>query len=320
MLKCVLGIDIAKLKFDAALLIDKKYKMKVFDNNAQGYRSLCEWLDRNGAKEPHICMEATGVYGEALSYYLLDRDYKVSVVNPAQIKGFGQSELARTKTDKADSKLIARFCQAMNPPLWCPAPENLRILHSLVERLEDLQKLERAELNRLEVSHDFVKKSIKKTTKFLAVEIKEIKKRIRQLIKDDPELRGKKDLLKTIPGVGNTIIAQILSMQCTPERFKNVKQLAAFVGLDPRHRQSGTSVFGRSTISKTGHSSLRKSLYMPAIVAKQHNPILKAFYERLLAAGKSKKLAICAVMRKLLHIIYGVLKSGKPFDANLAMA
>jgi transposase len=320
MLKNVLGIDIAKSKFDVALLIDKKYKIKVFSNNAQGYKALCEWLDRNGAKEPHVCMEATGVYGDALSHYLVERNYKVSVVNPAQIKGFGQSELTRTKTDKADAKLIARFCQVMNPSLWNPTPENLRILRSLVQRLEDLQKLERAELNRLESSRAFIQDSIKKTSLFLAAEIEEIKKHIRQLINDDPELRHKRDLLKTIPGVGEATIAQILSMQCTAERFSNAKQLAAFAGLNPKHCQSGTSIRGRSTISKTGDSSLRKSLYMPAIVATQYNPVLQAFYERLLAAGKPKKLAICAVMRKLLHIVYGVLKSEKPFNAAVAMA
>lgn len=319
MSKCVLGIDIAKLKFDAALLINNKYKTKVFHNNTRGYSALCEWLDKKGANHVHICMEATGVYGDNLSYYLIDKNYKVSVVNPAQIKGFGQSELTRTKTDKADSKLIARFCQTMNPSLWQPIPKNVRELRSLVTRLEDLQKIQREELNRLEVSHNRVKDSINETCRFLTGQIEEIKKQINKLMNDDLDFRDQKSLLETIPGVGESTIAQILSMQCTPERFNNAKQLAAFVGLNPKHRQSGSSIRGMSHISKTGDSSLRKSLYMPAIAAKQYNPILKAFYERLLVAGKPKKSAICAVMRKLLHIIYGVLKSGKPFDKTLAI-
>jgi transposase len=320
MSKCVLGIDIAKLKFDAALLFDNKYKTKLFDNNEKGYSALWEWLDKNRAENIHVCMEATGIYAEPLSYYLVDKTYKVSVVNPAQIKGFGQSELTRTKTDKADSKLIARFCQAMNPPLWQPIPKNVRELRSLVKRLEDLQKMEREELNRLEVSHYRIKNSINKISEFLAAEIQDIKKQINKLMNDDADLNAQKKLLETIPGVGKTVIALILSMQCNPKRFSHPKQLAAFAGLNPKHRQSGTSVHGKSYISKTGDSSLRRILYMPAIVAKQHNPILKVFYERLLASGKPKMLAICAVMRKLLHIIYGVLKSGKPFNANLAMA
>ncbi len=193
-------------------------------------------------------------------------------------------------------------------------------LHSLVKRLEDLQKMEREELNRLEVSHHRIKDSINKTCEFFASEIKKIKNQINKLIKDDADLQAQKVLMETIPGVGDATITQILSTQCTPERFSNAKQLAAFAGLNPKHRQSGTSVRGKSHISKTGDSSLRKALYMPAIVAKQHNPILKRFYEHLLAVGKPKMLAICAVMRKLLHIIYGVLKSRKPFHVNLVMA
>lgn len=320
MSKIVLGIDIAKLKFDAALLIDNKYKIKKFDNTVDGYNLLSDWLDKHEAKNAYICMEATGIYADDLSHYLSDKNYKVSVVNPAQIKGFGQSELTRTKTDKADSKLIARFCQAINPPLWKPIPINVRELRSFVKRLEDLKKMEGEELNRLEVSKSCIKDSISKMCKFLSGEIDEIKKQIHHLINADPSLRAQKDLLQTIPGVGETTIAQILSVQCTPERFNNAKQLAAFAGLNPKHRQSGTSIRGKSHISKTGDSSLRKALYMPAIVAKQHNPILKAFYEHLLVAGKPKMLAICAVMRKLLHIIYGVLKSKKPFSVNLVTA
>lgn len=281
---------------------------------------MCEWLDKQGVENVHICMEATGIYADALSFYLTDKNYKVSVINPAQIKGFGQSEVARTKTDKADSKLIARFCQSINPPFWKPIPENVREMRSLVKRLEDLQKLEREELNRLEVSHNRVKGSLNRTCEFLANEIKEIKNQISGLIKHDCVFQAQKILLETIPGVGEATIAQILSIQCTPERFSNAKQLAAFAGLNPKHRQSGTSVRGKSPISKIGDSNLRKALYMPAIVAKQHNPVLKDFYARLLANGKPKMLAICAVMRKLLHIIYGVLKSRKPFNINLVTA
>ncbi len=152
---------------------------------------------------------------------MTNKNYKVSVVNPAQIKGFGQSELSRTKTDKVGCKLIARFCRAMSPPIWQPIPENIRLLYSLVKRLEDLQKMEREELNHFDVSHNHVKDSISKTSEFLANEIEEIKKQINKLLNDDPELRAKKDLLKTIPGIGEATIAQALSMQCTPERFSN---------------------------------------------------------------------------------------------------
>lgn len=314
--KLVLGIDIAKLKFDAALLKDTKYKTKVFSNNTKGFDELISWLHKHDGQKAHVCLESTGIYGDALSTYLADKQILVSVVNPAQIKGFGQSELNRTKTDKADSKLIARFCRAMDPPPWQPLPKEVRDLSSLVRRLESLNAIRQEEQNRLAVSSTIVKESIIKIIDLLSAEIDEIKNKINSHIDNHPKLKEKHELLNSIPGVGIATIAQILSMSCTPERFKNAKKLAAFAGLNPKHRQSGSSLQGRSHISKTGDNSLRKALYMPAIVAKQHNPLLKDMYDRLLASGKSKMLAICAIMRKLLHIIYGVLKSGISFDVN----
>ncbi len=204
----------------------------------------------------------------------------------------------------------------MNPTPWQPLSKEIRDLSSLVKRLESLNAFKQEEQNRLEVSSIIVKESIRKVLNLLDTEIDEIKNKINNHIEQHPKLKEKQELLNSIPGVGEATIAQILSMACTPERFENAKKLAAFAGLNTKHRQSGSSVQGRSHISKTGDSSLRKSLYLPAIVAKQHNPLLKAMYDRLLAAGKSKMIAICAVMRKLLHIIYGVLKSGIPFDVD----
>jgi transposase len=122
MVNSVLGIDIAKLKFDVALLNNNKYKSKVFKNNTKGFEELCAWLKGQDIQSLHACLEATGTYGEVLSHYLKDAGFIVSVVNPAQIKGFAQSELSRTKTDKADAKLIARYCLTMKPSVWQPLP------------------------------------------------------------------------------------------------------------------------------------------------------------------------------------------------------
>jgi transposase len=152
--KIFLGIDIAKLKFDVALLKNAKYKTKVFTNNNKGFAELIAWLDKNDSKTVHSCLEATGVYGEALSTYLVDKNILVSVVNPAQIKGFGQGELSRTKTDKTDAKLIARFCKAMNPAPWEPSPREIRELKCLVNRLDSLNVMKQSEKNRLEISLD----------------------------------------------------------------------------------------------------------------------------------------------------------------------
>jgi transposase len=133
-----LGIDISKKTFDAALLINTKIKTKKFSNNLKGYNLLIQWLQLKEIDAAHACMEATGGYEEALAQYLYDNKFKVSVVNPARIKGFAQSKLSRVKTDKADSELIAQFCQAMNPKLWQPIPLHIQELKQLVNRLDAL--------------------------------------------------------------------------------------------------------------------------------------------------------------------------------------
>jgi len=316
MVDSILGIDIAKLKFDVALLKNNKYKSKILKNNSKGFEELLAWLKEKDVQSLHVCLEATGIYGEALSCYLADKGFMVSVVNPAQITGFAQSELSRTKTDKADAKLIARYCQAMKPTVWQPLPQHIRELQGWVKRLEALQSMYREESNRLEVAQPAIKSCIQEVCEMFAKKIEEVKKNIREHIESHPDLRIQKNLLETIPGVGEATIAQMLSFIGTTKRFENARQLAAFVGLNPRQHESGSSVRGRSRLSKTGSSSLRKALYMPAISAKRYNPVIKAFCERLQKAGKPKMLIIGAAMRKLLHIIYGVLKTGKPFDAN----
>ncbi|MDB6097036.1 MAG: family transposase [Francisellaceae bacterium] len=319
MVEKILGIDIAKLKFDVALLQNNKYASKVFKNNPTGFEELFVWLNEKDIYSLHACLEATGIYGEGLSHYLAHKGFKVSVVNPAQIKGFAQSELSRKKTDNTDAKLIARYCQAMKPPIWQPQPQHVRELQGWVKRLEALQSLYREESNRLEVAQACVKPCIREACEFFSKKIKEVKNHIRQPIELHPDLCTQKKLLETIPGVGEATIAQMLSFIGTIQRFKNARQLVAFVGLNPRQRESGSSVRSRSRLSKTGSFSLRKALYMPAISAKQYNPIIKEFCVRLQKAGKPKMLIIGAAMRKLLHQIYGVLKSGKPFDASLQL-
>ena len=314
-----LGIDISKATFDAALLFENnKVKTKRFANKQSGFLELSAWLNRHETSKSQVCLEATGYYGEALATYLFEVGYTVSVVNPAQIKGFGQCELIRTKTDKADAQLIARFCRAMHPHAWKPKPLHIRELQALIHRLASLQDMYRQEANRLEAAPMSIQSSIKAIEKRLEKEIAWVKKKIQSHIEQYPDLRGKKELLETIPGVGEATIAQVLAFIGNVGDFKHAKQVAAFVGLNPKHRQSGTSVQGRSRLSKMGNAALRTAFYMPAITAKRYNPVIKAFCERLKAAGKPTMLIIGAAMRKLIHIIYGVLKSGKAFDARVA--
>lgn len=320
MSKVFLGVDISKSIFDVALLLQNdKYKHKKFDNKENGFSELVLWLNKQEVQEVHICMEATGTYGEALATYLYDAGYKVSVVNPAQIKGFAKSELSRVKTDKADAKLIARFCRAMEPKAWQPKALYIRELRALVRRLEALQGMYLQENNRLKTtSSEIVQSSIETVMRKLDEQIKMVKKMIQDHIDRHPDLRDKKVLLDSIPGIGEATIGQILAFMQV-EDFENARQLAAFVGLNPKPFQSGTSVRGRTRLSKTGDSNLRKAFYMPAITAKRYNPIIKAFCERLKNTGKGNMLIIGAAMRKLVHIIYGILKSGKSFDPTLAI-
>jgi transposase len=199
----------------------------------------------------------------------------------AQIKGFAQSELVRNKTDKADSQLIARFCRAINPKPWQPKPLHVRELQALVRRLEALQDMLQQEDNRKEVSSKIVESSIESIRKELEKEINKVKSKIQDHINNYPDFRNKSQLLETIPGVGEATIAQVLAFIGNVEDFKNAKQLAAFVGLNPKQRQSGSSVHGRTRLSKVGNSNLRKAFYMPAVSAKRYNPVVKEFCERL---------------------------------------
>jgi transposase len=311
------GIDIAKAKFDAAVLCDGKYKTKVFPNTHQGFEQFLAWLKVFAM--PHVCLEATGRYGEALATFLTDHSIAVSVVNPAQIHAFGKAELSRTKTDKSDAKLIARFCALHRPPLWQPLPKAVRDLQALVRRLDNLLEMRQMERNRQDGAEPAVQTSIQILLHTLDTEIEQIRQRIREHIDQEPDLRQRRDLLDSIPGLGAATIAVVLAALGDVTRFDNARCVAAFAGLSPQERQSGKWK-GHTRLSKTGDALLRKALYLPALVAWRHNPLIKAFCERLKAQGKNGKLIVCAAMRKLLVLAYGVLKSGQPFDPNFALA
>ena len=317
-MKTTLGIDVSKQKFDVALLRENKLKHKKFSNNLKGHDALLTWLQQQNASNVHVCMEATGIYGEALAEHLYDAGLAVSIVNPARVKGFAQSEQRRTKTDKVDAGVIARFCAALEPGLWQPQPRKIRQLRDLVRRLEALNGMHQQEANRLEGADGFIAEQLQDHIDYLNTEIKKVKKLIRQHIDNHPDLKQRKALLESIPGIGEATINVILSEFGTITQFKNAKALAAFIGVAPRIRQSGTSLRGRGTMSKMGRSALRKAFFMPALVALRHNPVLIELKARLTRAGKPKMAIVGAAMRKLVHIIYGVLKNGVPFDEKFA--
>lgn len=177
--KTVIGIDISKSTFDVSLLLDERTIINKFSNNNKGFKLLLQWLSKNKINKNdftniYVCMEATGIYGESLATFLDYNGFFVSVVNPAQIKGFARSELSRTKTDKCDCQLIARFCRAINPKAWKPTPKHIKELQALVHRLEDLKNLQQQETNRYDVAEQLVKSSIKHMINYLNKEIKKL--------------------------------------------------------------------------------------------------------------------------------------------------
>lgn len=310
----VLGIDISKRHFDVALLLPNgKRKNKRFNNSSEGHEALGEWLTGFDVTSLHACLEATNTYGNALAEHLHDAGYQVSMVNPARIKGFANSELLRTKTDKQDASLIARFCQAMRPTLWEPEPLKVRELKALVRRLDSLIEMQQQETNRLDVAEAVVKPEISSHIKGLEQRIQQVRNQISDHIDDDPGLREQRDLLLSIPGIGEKTVATLLSYFASIERFDTAKKMAAFCGVTPHTCQSGSSIHRRGSLSKIGPVQLRKALFFPAMVAVRYNPAIKALSKRLTAAGKPKMLIIGAAMRKLVHIIFGVLKHQRPF-------
>lgn len=314
-----LGIDISKDNFDAILLETSsgKPRHKAFPNTPAGFERLHEWLEQNTV---HACLEATNTYGDALAHFLHDRGHTVSVVNPARIKAFAQTHAARAKTDKADAALIARYCLLHTPDAWTPSLPEVAVLQALVRRLDALQEMHQMEQNRRDTAPDAVQDSIEAVLSVLVQQIEKTRKAITDHIDTTPTLKSQSDLLASIPGIGMTTAAALLSEIGNVSQFASARQLAAFAGLDPRVRQSGSSVRGRACLSKAGSPRLRKALYFPALAALRFNPAIAALRARLLAAGKAKKLIVGAAMRKLLQIAFGVLKSGLPFDAAVCVA
>jgi transposase len=317
----IIGIDISKRKFDVALLAQGKVRNKVFDNTTAGHQALMKWMDAHECPviDTHLCMEATSQYYEAVATTLFDVGYQVSVVNPLQIKAFGESRLRRQKTDRADAELIARFCEQQKPMPWQPPAAEVKELQRLLARLEAVQEMRVQELNRRHEASGEALESVGRVLGVLNDELAKLEQRIRDHIDQNPSLREQHALLTSIPGVGDRVSTYCLAW-LQAERFSDVRQAVAFVGLSPSHHQSGDSVHGKTRVSKVGHARLRKILYLPAMSATRYNPAAKALSMRLKAAGKPGKAIICAVMRKLIHWIFGVLKSKQPFDVKLALA
>ena len=319
MSQVVIGVDIAKDKFDVARFCEGKYRHKQFANTPPGFAAFLTWLEGFGDDPPWVCMEATGAYSIPLAEFLVERNCRVSVVNPAKIHAFAKSELSRAKTDKADAKLIARYGRVMQPDLWTPPPKATRELQALLRRVEHLLEMQQMERNCLDTADPLIAGSLKIVLDTLDKELDTVRKRINSHIDSDPDLKQRRDLLESIPGVGPATAAWLLTLLSPHYAFVNAKQAVAHAGLAPKLQESGKWK-GTTRLSKTGDPGLRKALYMPILSAWQHNPAIRAFCERLKASGMNGKAVACAAMRKLITIAFAILKSGKPFDPNLKLA
>jgi transposase len=312
-----LGLDIAKLTFHACLVRESgKLRHRAFANSAAGFSQLSEWLEKQGAGHIHACMEATGTYYEALASSLHQQGHAVSVVNPAAVKDYARSRLSRTKNDRVDATLLAGFCAERRPALWAPPAPELRELQALVRRLDSLIEMRTMEENRLSsgVMVTAVRSSLEESIAYLTEQIKKTEALIRSSIDRHPGLRHQRELLDSIPGIGEATAAVLLAEVPDLKQYGSARKVAALAGLVPRERQSGSSVRGRVRLSKIGNSRLRKALYFPAITALRCSPFFQAWAEGLRQRGKSKMAVIGAAMRKLIHLAYGVLKTGRPFD------
>lgn len=312
----VLGIDVSKDDFHACLLQDRRHAAKSFPNSTAGYRQLQRWLNNRRCTEVHACMEATGGYWLSLATALVEAGIMVSVVNPSRTALFARSLLRRTKTDRVDAEMIAQFCRTQSPPLWTPPPPEMLQLRGfltyrehLVEQRVRLQQL----AGQIQVTDELRRMHERQLTE-LKQAITAIEAQMRAFSHDHPRLAASIACLNAVEGFGFLSAAELVS-GLPVERLRNDKAAAAYVGLAPRERQSGTSIHGRPRICKIGDGRLRKALYMPALSAMRHNPILRAFAERLMAKGKPPKVVVIAVMRKLVVLAYHLLSQLPTPDA-----
>lgn len=305
------GIDISKDVFDLCDTIGNHYQFK---NSVSGFKKLVKLLDSRT-----ICvMEATGYYHVSLAYFLLESGYGVSIVNPLKIKRFIQMALSKIKTDKSDARMIQQYGQDRCPKLWTgqskTQQESLQLSRLLSvytkQRTQLKNKIHGEEV--LGIPSKQVLRSLNRQLKSLKKEMEILEKELENNVKI--EYQKSLTLLKSIPGIGNKTAIMLLVFTDGFNRFESCKQLCSYAGITPIIRQSGTSVNGRPRISKMGNPKLRNLLFMCSFNACKYNKACKALFERLIAKGKSKKLALIAVCNKLLKQAFSIVKNGLPYD------
>lgn len=311
------GIDVSKATLDVAIRQDERSQQFQVPNNLKGFQSLQQRLQSVGTIAV-IALEATGRYSEAVAHFLFEHGYPLNYLNPKLTHRFSQKSLRYSKTDAHDAQSIADYAQLNPSPNWIAPSSEQRQLQQRSRRLEALKRMRQQEVNRLKSGLDdrFVLEQIQALIAHFDALIRATESSIQDLIRQNPTLKTNFKLLTSIKGIGKVTAALLLAELGDIRRFASVKQLTAFVGLDVPEFQSGTSVKRTGHISKQGNPRLRAALYMPALTAIRYNPACSRLNQRLEAKHKAPKLRIVAVMKKLLHHVYGVLKSQRPFDPH----
>lgn len=309
----IYGVDISKDVFD---VMDEQGVHQKFSNDCSGFKSFLKGLDR----EALVVMEATGYYHYRLAQYLYGQGIAVSVVNPLQVKRFIQMKLSKIKTDKSDARALCEYAQKNQVPLYTALNKSQAECLQLFRLLDNYLKQRTAVKNKLHGEHALgrpskeVYHSLNRTLKHLCKEIELIESRLLELVKE--ERQQQLTHLKSIPGMGVKTALFLIVITDGFTKFETASQLCSYVGITPTIRVSGSSVRGRSRISKKGNKKLRSLVFLCAFSACKHNKACKELYDRLVDKGKSKKLALIAVANKLLKQSFAVATSGLPYDEN----
>jgi transposase len=311
--KKIYGIDISKSVFDVYSEGTGHYQLT---NDASGFKALLKSLPKTAL----VVMEATGYYHYLLAQFLDKKGVQVSVANPLSVKRFIQMKLAKVKTDKSDAKAICEYGQANDVPLYNALTDVQAECLQLFRLLDSYVKKSTATKNKLhgEKTLGFpsqtVHGSLKRDLKHLKKEIAVLESRLLELVKQDQQ--HQLTLLQTIPGIGLKTALFLIVVTDSFKKFDRASQLCSYVGITPTIRESGSSVRGRSKISKVGNKKLRNLLFLAAFSACKYNKACQTLYNRIVAKGKSKKLALIAVANKLLRQAFAIAKSGLPYDEN----
>jgi transposase len=317
------GIEVSAEQLLVALRRDQQLlPLKSFPNTRQGHSAVVRYLVRKG-RRVQLCLESTGVYGLDLALRLhKESSLEVMVANPRAVRHFAQALMERSKTDSLDAGVLLEFAARMPFQRWQPPTLSALHLCALARRLEAVTDLCVAERNRLHAASSaqalpaVIRQDLRRSIAFHKRAAARLTRQIRQLIASDPLLQQRFDHLDSIPGIAATAAIALLGELSLLSPDLHVRQWVAMAGLDPREHSSGISVHKKPRISKAGNRHLRRALYMPALVAVRHDPHLRAFYQHLLLRGKPKMQAVVAVMRKLLHAIFGIFRHQQPYDGS----